>query len=125
MDRKLSNQNLHVNNRCAGGPVLPLIDTVNVIGCPTVSAVIGGGGGTTDSTIEQRDNLLRLFLACFRFNWIFISSRSASKSFFISAEILLFNNSSIFRFLSHLPCFSSLEFSILLTFSYHQNQKIP
>jgi hypothetical protein len=78
----------------AGGPVLPLIDTVNVIGCPAavVSAVIGGGGGTTDSTIEQRDNLLRLFLACFRFNWIFISSRSASKSFFISAEILLFNN---------------------------------
>ena len=36
----------------AGGPVLPLNDTVNVIGCPAVPAVIDGR--TTDSTIEQR-----------------------------------------------------------------------
>ncbi len=36
----------------AGGPVLSLTDTVNVIGCPTVPAV--NYGGTTDSTIEQR-----------------------------------------------------------------------
>ena len=35
----------------AGGPVLPLNDTVNVIGCPAVPAVIGGR--TTDNTIEQ------------------------------------------------------------------------
>ena len=72
MDRKLSNHQTYMLTTVAGGgpAVLPLIDTVNAIGCPAVPAVIGGGG-ITDSTIEQRDNLLRLFLAFFRFNWSF------------------------------------------------------
>jgi hypothetical protein len=57
-----------------------LTDTVNVNCCPDDVPPLDTVGGLTDSTIFWgRDNLLRLFLACFRFNWIFTLKKFAFK----------------------------------------------